>query len=66
MNFITEFENQEEVERDISSCQRRDHIQQVAFSTYHHALTQICFDCRHIRTSIKKEDVNVLEGEKDD
>lgn len=39
----------------ISGCQRAKHIQQVAYSTYHSALTQICFSCNMVRTSIKGE-----------
>ena len=50
-------ETQGDVEMDISRCQKKNHIQQVAFSTYHHALTQICFTCDKIRTSIKEEDL---------
>ena len=45
-------ESLEGVELDIIRCQSKKHIQQVAFSTYHHALTQICFTCDKIRTSI--------------
>ena len=40
----------------INCCQANGHIQQVAFSTYHNALTQICFTCNEIRTTMKKED----------
>jgi hypothetical protein len=45
------------VEEFIECCQELNHIQQVAFSTYHNALTQICFTCREIRTSIKEGDL---------
>lgn len=45
------------VENNIKNCQNKKHIQQVAFSTYHFALTQICFTCEEIRTSINKEDL---------
>lgn len=41
----------------IQDCQEKTHVQQVAFSTYHHALTQVCFTCKKIRTSINKEDL---------
>ena len=50
-------ESQEDVEMAIMACQRANHIQQVAFSTYHHALTQICFTCDKVRTSLKEEDL---------
>ena len=43
------------VREKIQTCQKKKHIQQVAFSTYHDCLTQICFTCKMIRTEIKKE-----------
>jgi hypothetical protein len=43
----------------ICGCQRRGCVQQVVFSTFHDCLTQICFNCEKIRTTMKKEDVNV-------
>ena len=46
-----------EVENHIKTCQEEGHVQQVAFSTYHHALTQICFICDKVRTSINKKKV---------
>ena len=45
-----------EVKRFIRLCEGK-HIQQVIYSTYHDALTQICFDCGIIRTSIKEEEL---------
>lgn len=45
------------VESAIKMCQNKNHIQQVAFSTYHNALTQICFTCDKVRTSIFKGDI---------
>jgi len=50
-------ESQEDVEMEIMKCQNRKHVQQVAFSTYHHALTQVCFSCDKVRTSVSKEDL---------
>lgn len=41
----------------IKCCQERGHIQQVAFSTFHNALTQICFTCEKVRTSISYDEV---------
>lgn len=35
----------------IRKCQKSKHDQQVAFSTYHDCLTQICFSCGYVRTS---------------
>lgn len=48
-------------ERDIKIIIKRcegNHVQQIAYSSYHDALTQICFGCGKIRTSMKKEDVH--------
>ena len=41
-----------EIEDWIDNCQARNHIQQVAYSTYHKALTQVCFTCNVCRTSL--------------
>ena len=35
----------------ITECEGK-HIQQVVYSTYHDALTQVCFGCKKIRTTI--------------
>ena len=42
----------EEVRKHIQECEGY-HSQQVMYSTFHDALTQICFDCRTIRSNIK-------------
>ena len=47
------FPDMEFVRNAIKNCQEKNHIQQVAYSTYHDALTQICFTCRKIRTNIE-------------
>ena len=53
MNFEYEYkETQEEVRKQIQECESR-HMQQVAYSTFHDALTQICYGCKKIRTTIK-------------
>ena len=39
------------------------HVQQVVYSTYHSGLTQICFGCKKIRTTIEIEDQNCKEDE---
>lgn len=44
------------VEHHIECCEGL-HIQQVVYSTYHNALTQICFGCKRIRTSLKEEEI---------
>lgn len=33
----------------VINCQRRKHVQQVAYTTYHGGMTQICFTCEMIR-----------------
>jgi len=40
----------------IRECEGK-HIQQVAYSTYHDAMTQICFGCGKISTSLPIEEV---------
>ncbi len=48
-----EFERctQERVKEHIKECEGK-HIQQIAYSSYHDALTQICFGCLRIRSNI--------------
>jgi hypothetical protein len=46
------FENQEQVIKYIQLCEGK-HTQQVAYSSFHNAITQICFGCGKIRSSIK-------------
>ena len=48
--------NKINVENNIEKCEGK-HIQQVVYSTYHKALTQICFTCDCVRTSLKKGDL---------
>lgn len=53
MNFKYEyFEKQEDVRLHIQTCEGW-HKQQAIYSTYHDALTQICFGCKKIRSTIK-------------
>jgi hypothetical protein len=50
---IFEFEHietQEEVRKYIQECEGK-HMQQVCYSTFHDALTQICYGCKKIRSS---------------
>ncbi len=49
--------NEEAVKSHIKYCEGK-HIQQVAYSSYHDALTQICFTCKCVRTSMKEEELN--------
>lgn len=44
-------ETQEEVRRHIQKCEGK-HTQQAIYSTFHDGLTQVCFGCRKIRSTI--------------
>ena len=53
MKFESEYcETQEEVREYIKKCEG-SHTQQVVYSTFHDALTQICYGCKKIRTNLK-------------
>ena len=43
---------QEEVRNHIQKCEGH-HIQQIAYSSFHDCLTQVCFGCRKIRSSLR-------------
>ena len=45
------YNTQEEVRKHIQNCEGF-HRQQVAYSTFHDALTQICYVCKKVRSSI--------------
>ena len=49
------YKTQEEVKVSIKRCEG-EHVQQVAYSSYHDALTQTCFDCKRVRTNLQGED----------
>lgn len=44
---------QEEVRKHIQACEGR-HTQQAVYSTFHDALTQVCYGCRKVRSSLRK------------
>ena len=46
------YETQEEVREHIKQCEGK-HTQQVVYSTFHDALTQICYGCKKVRSNIK-------------
>jgi len=46
------YKTQKEVRKQIKECEGK-HIQQVVYSTFHDALTQICFGCKKIRSTIE-------------
>ena len=47
-----EYETQDYIQGCIKTCEGRKHLQQVAFSTIHNCLTQVCFTCNVCRTSL--------------
>ncbi len=47
---------QTQVKKAIKRCEGK-HIQQIAYSSYHDALTQICFGCGMVRTSLKPHQI---------
>jgi len=47
-----EYEEQDYIRGCIQTCEKRKHLQQVAFSTFHNCLTQVCFTCNVCRTSL--------------
>ena len=54
MKFDYEYlEKVEDVRKHIQNCEGR-HTQQAIYSTFHDALTQVCFGCKKIRSSIKQ------------
>jgi len=46
-------ERVEDVRRHIQNCEGK-HTQQAIYSTFHDGLTQVCFGCLKIRSTIKK------------
>lgn len=44
---------QEDVRKHIQACEGR-HTQQAIYSTFHDALTQVCFGCLKVRSTIKR------------
>ena len=52
MIFTYEYlEKQEDVRAHIQKCEGK-HTQQAIYSTFHNALTQICFGCRKVRSTL--------------
>jgi len=51
-----EFLDKGSVEQHIEGCEGK-HVQQVIYSTYHKALTQVCFGCNKIRTSLWRKEL---------
>ena len=57
---LRSYDTVDDVRLYISTCQKANHTQQVAYSTYHDSITQICFTCGLVRTNIKDE--RIAEG----
>ncbi len=57
MMFEYEFvESQERVRKHIKDCEGK-HTQQAIYSTFHDALTQVCFGCKKVRSTILIKEV---------
>lgn len=55
--FIYEHINtQKEVRKHIKQCESK-HMQQAVYSTFHDALTQICYGCLRVRSTIKLKEL---------
>ncbi len=53
MNFKYEhYETKDEIVTHIRQCEG-SHTQQTCYSTFHDALTQVCFGCKKIRSNIE-------------
>jgi hypothetical protein len=45
--------SQEEVRKHIQACEGK-HTQQAVYSTFHDALTQVCYGCMKVRSTIRR------------
>ncbi len=54
--FDVKYHDESWLRGNIRDCQNALHIHQVSFSTYHDCLTQVCFTCKRVRTSMEKEE----------
>jgi hypothetical protein len=55
MNFKYEYwEHKDALMKQIDECEGK-HTQQAIYSTFHSALTQVCFGCKKIRSTIRRE-----------
>lgn len=48
---LVKLKTQEEVRKHIRDCEGK-HTQQAVYSTFHDALTQVCYGCQKIRTNL--------------
>ncbi len=44
-----------DLREQIQKCEG-NHIQQVIYSTYHDGMTQVCFGCKRVRSTIKQDE----------
>jgi hypothetical protein len=51
---LTHYETSVYLRQKIRRCSDKDHVQQVAYSTHHDGITQICFTCEEVNTSIEE------------
>jgi len=60
MTFEYEYlPTQEEVRKHIQECEGK-HVQQAIYSTFHDGLTQVCFGCQKIRSTIYLKELKDL------
>ena len=55
-NILLEYEYIEDINelvKQIDECEGK-HTQQAVFSTFHRALTQICYGCKKVRSNIRR------------
>lgn len=53
-NFEYEYvPTKEEIIKQIDKCESH-HVQQAIYSTYHSAITQVCFGCMRVRSTIQR------------
>lgn len=45
--------SQQTISKQIEECEGH-HVQQAVFSTFHNALTQVCYGCLKVRSNIKR------------
>jgi|AKVG01.1.fsa_nt_gi hypothetical protein len=52
---LDRYETHRYIRTRIQKCSDEDHVQQVAYSAYEDGLTQTCFTCDKVRTTIGME-----------
>jgi hypothetical protein len=56
MNLKYEYiKDMNELVKQISECEGK-HTQQAVYSTFHGALTQVCYGCKKVRSTIWREE----------